>query len=62
LWILSEAREESGERNAGVEKRLEVGDIANDLLRLLQKDGTTEDMDDVQIADNEETEEMIGVE
>ena len=46
LWILSEARTESGERNNSVEKRLEVQDVAKELLRLLQEN--VEEMDDIQ--------------
>jgi hypothetical protein len=48
LWILSEAREESGERNNGVEKRLEVGDVAKELQRILCKEENIEKMGDVQ--------------
>jgi len=48
LWILSEAKEESGERNNGVEKRLEVGDVAKELQRILRKEENASEMDDVQ--------------
>ena len=48
LWILSEAKEESGERNNGVEKRLEVGDVAKELQRILRKEKIADEMEDVQ--------------
>jgi hypothetical protein len=47
LWILSEAREESGERRAGVEERLKVGDVAKQVNRVLRKE-EDEEMEDVQ--------------
>jgi len=48
LWILSETKEESGDRDYGVEKRLEVGDVAKELQRILRKEENGEEMDDVQ--------------
>lgn len=48
LWILSEARQESGEGNNGIEKRLEVGDVAKELQRILRKEKNVEEMGDVQ--------------
>lgn len=48
LWILSEAREGNGEQNNGMEKRLEVGDVAKELQRILRKEKNVEEMGDVQ--------------
>jgi hypothetical protein len=48
LWILSEATEGNGERNIGVEKRLEVGDVAKELQRIVRKEKNDEEMGDVQ--------------
>lgn len=48
LWILSEATEGNGERNIGVEKRLEVGDVAKELQRIVRKEKNVEEMGDVQ--------------
>jgi hypothetical protein len=48
LWILSEATEGNGERNIGVEKRLEVGDVVKELQRIVRKEKNDEEMGDVQ--------------
>jgi len=48
LWILSEAKGESGERDNSVDKRLEVGDVAKELQRVIRKEETTEEMEDIQ--------------
>jgi hypothetical protein len=47
MWILSEAREDTGERAGGVDSRLNVNDVANELNRILRKEGDVE-MQDVQ--------------
>jgi hypothetical protein len=56
LWILAEAKEESAERRGAVDRRLEVGDIARELNRILRKDG------DVEMEDVQETTEVDGKE
>lgn len=47
LWILSEAKEEGGERGTGIEKRLEVNDVAKELHRILRREEMAEEMGDV---------------
>jgi len=42
LWILSEAKEDNAERKSSVEKRLEVGDVAKELNRILRKEDEME--------------------
>ena len=61
LWILSEAKEESGDRIEEIEKRLDVGDVAKELKRILQKEEEeSEKMDEVQ--QNGHDEEVIEIE
>ena len=48
MWILSEARDESVEQTKGVEERLKVADVAKELRRILRKEETGDDMEDVQ--------------
>jgi hypothetical protein len=60
LWILSEAKEENSERQAAVDRRLEVGDVAKELSRILRKDGDVE-MEDVQGDTQEEEREVIAI-
>jgi len=61
LWILSEAKEESGDRIEEIEKRLDVGDVAKELKRILQKEEEeSEKMDEIQ--QNGHDEEVIDIE
>ena len=61
LWILSEAKEESGDRIQEIEKRLDVGDVAKELKRILQKEEEeSERMDEVQ--QNGHHEEVVQIE
>ena len=61
LWILSEAKEDSGDRIEEIEKRLDVGDVAKELKRILQKEEEeSEKMDEVQ--QNGHDEEVIEIE
>jgi hypothetical protein len=48
LWILSETKENNGEGTNGVEKSLEVEDIAKELQRILRREENSEAMGDVQ--------------
>jgi len=48
LWILSEARDDSLDQRSGVDERLNVGDVAKELQRIIRKEEVEEAMEDVQ--------------
>ena len=52
LWILSEAKEESGERKSDAENRLQVDDVAKEVQRILRKEENVGEKHDVQHANN----------
>lgn len=59
LWILSEsAAETGGSMNNGVEERLDVGDVAKGLQRILRMKESNEEMREVQ-HDTDDSEEMF---
>lgn len=63
LWILSEARQDADEEPNAVDARLQVNDIARKLRRILQKEGLVEEeeMDEVQLAKTEPSEDVIEI-
>ena len=64
LWILSETKQEALEDKSGIETRLQVTDVAQELRRILRKDGPSEEeeMDDVQLANAEDSGDIIEME
>jgi len=60
LWILSESKEEGGDRNGAVEKPLEVGDVAKQLQRIIRKEEQVEEKNGVQ-QDNDEEGDLIQI-
>ena len=59
LWILSESKDVDGERKAALEKLSEVGDVAQQLQRIIQE-GFPDDRNDVR-QDNDEEGDKIHV-
>jgi hypothetical protein len=54
LWILSESEEEGEGRSGAVEKPLDVGDVAQQLQRIIRKEEHVEEKNGVQQDDDEE--------
>ena len=57
LWILSESKDVDGARKAGLEKPLEVGDVAKQLQRIIQE-GFTDEKNGVQQENDEELDKI----
>jgi Surfeit locus protein 5 subunit 22 of Mediator complex len=49
LWILSETKEEGRELNDGLDRRLQIGDVAQELQRILRKDDSGDKMEEVEV-------------
>ena len=62
LWILSEARDDSLDKRSGVDERLNVGDVAKELQRIIRKEDVEGAMEDVQEAEEAATDEVREVE
>jgi len=58
LWILSESKEDGGKRDGPVETPLELGDVAQQLERIIRKEGSVEEKNGVQQDGDEEDDEI----